>query len=259
MQRDADMPPRYNLNVIRSEAFPFLHNDGLRSGIMIDDTSAHYVTIEKYFKTMVYLIELHLMHGLKDTYTLLDAFAGVGSDTIGFMTRYVHENPRVPRFFPITAIEKDADRCLMLRNNVSLFVKDYNFSQEAVAVMQGDTLHLVSAAHHFDVVYMDPPWGDNYQQQDSVRIQVSGAALEGIVQQLMVNRIAQEMIVLKLPKNYDFSEFRRLGIPYTLFEILKSDYSVYMTMMVVPCSEQVKRAHIRSHGWNFRKLECHTV
>lgn len=247
---------KYNLNIIKNEAFTTLHNEKYRTHIMVDDKTAHYVTIDKYFKTMIYIIEMYLSD--KNNFSLLDAFAGIGSDTIGFMTRYIHDSNELFKFKYITAIEKDIDRFRMLSNNIFIYQKDYNIKCNNIKILNGDMLNIINTNHKYDVIYMDPPWGDNYQMHEKMRIHISSLPIEKIVEQLYLTRIAQELIVVKLPKNYDYSYFKTYNVPFIVYEILKTDGSVYMNLLIVPCKKQIKD-NVKYFGWNFKKIESHLL
>lgn len=249
---------KYDLDIIKNEAFPYLHDEKLRDNIMIDHVSARYVTIDKYFKTMVYLIEMYLSNH-KETYSLLDAFAGVGSDTIGFLTRYVHDNPRVSRFKPIYAVEKDNKRYEMLLHNTLLYLQDYNINRCTIVPLNTDMLYILESRQKYDIVYLDPPWGDNYQTHSKVKIFIANIPIETIVNMIIENKTALELIIIKLPKNYDYTDFKKLTTPFVIYQIFKADNSVYMNIMIIICNKNTKKEYIKTYGWNFKRLETHLI
>lgn len=144
----------YNLDIIRSEAFPYLNNEQDRNKIMLDNTTAHYVTIDKYFKTILYIIEMHI--NIPNNLSVVDGFAGIGSDTIGFIVR--KDDDLNYRYNKITSIEVNSHRYKMLTNNTNLYLNDIGRKLDnCINHLNINFLDFLDKPHKTDILYLDPP------------------------------------------------------------------------------------------------------
>ena len=86
-----------------------------------------------------------------------------------------------------------------------------------------------------DVIYMDPPWGSDYVEHESVRIRVGKTRwLEPLVSKFATKA---NTIVLKLPRNYDLREFAKRfpSAAMCAYDILKKNGNVYMMVLIIQC------------------------
>jgi predicted RNA methylase len=175
-------PPRYILNNFRVDA----------EGLMSMTHMGHANEI---------CANIHSFENDSDL-SITDAFAGVGANTIAFARWFRHVN----------AAEIDDARCSMLRNNLSLvglrnasvFNGPYQFLMGMDIVAQ-------------DVIFFDPPWGENYKLRSVSRIHVTdsypkfiGTGVEEL-ESLIIRAVRQcdttRYVVVKLPINYDLGYF----------------------------------------------------
>src|ERR1700744_682720 len=88
---------------------------------------------------------------------ITDAMAGAGGDTLTFA-----------RYFIVTAIECNVNRCDMLRHNINIF--GFNNVTIVNDYYQNVKNNLVQ-----DIIYFDPPWGGpDYKYYDSMKLVVPG-------------------------------------------------------------------------------------
>lgn len=233
----------YNLDIIRNEAFPMLNNVVDKEKIMVNEATSHYVTIDKYFKIMLYIVDLYLE---EKSYSLLDAFAGIGSDTIGFMIR------KSNIIKSITSIEKDKNRFDMLTNNVKLYKKDSKL--ETNITLLNDSI-FNNLDKTYDIIYLDPPWGDDYNKIDDINILIDTIPIETLVLDILEKKLANDLIILKLPKNYNFENFKKMNINYNVYDIYKSDNSVYLNLMIIYIKSNINDKIL---GWNFKRIFTNT-
>lgn len=180
--------------------FPYLENMEKASKLLIDDDSVHYISVREYAEKISNIIKLHLdLINLKKEKTVItDATAGVGGDTISFSKnfKFVH------------SIEIDKTRCEYLKNNIEIYDCDN------VGVINGDCVDIINTIDDHNVIFFDPPWepgnSGSYKQYDNLRLQFGDESIEIMCNKLMdATSMAKvpELIVLKLPKNYDIVYF----------------------------------------------------
>jgi 16S rRNA G966 N2-methylase RsmD len=122
---------------------------------------------------------------------ITDVMAGVGGNTISF----------AKNFDSVNAIELDKKRYEYLKNNIAVYrtgnVDYYNC----------DFLTIIERLIQ-DVVFLDPPWGGkDYKYVKKLKLKISGQEVENICNNMINKKIAQ-LIVLKLPTNYDMVYFK---------------------------------------------------
>lgn len=180
--------------------FPYLKNLDKASKLLIDDESMHYISIREYAEKISEIIKLHLeMINISVSGSIItDATAGVGGDTISFAKNFKH----------INAIEINKLRCEYLKNNIGIYDCDN------VTIINDDCMNILNQIPDHNVIFIDPPWEpDNigsYKQYDKLLLPFCNNPIETICNKLMdidyMNKIP-ELIILKLPKNYDIVHF----------------------------------------------------
>ena len=92
--------------------------------------------------------------------TIIDAFAGIGGDSIFFSKYFQH----------VHAIEKNKTHFEVLKNNIE--VLDLN----NVHLYMGNFMHVIQQAKLIDtkyILYMDPPWGGpEYKKQEIIDLEI---------------------------------------------------------------------------------------
>jgi predicted RNA methylase len=126
--------------------------------------------------------------GLKyENSTITDATAGIGGNTFSFATF----------FKSVISVENDLKTFEMLHNNVTVC----NYTN--VTFINKNYIDVMYDLKQ-DVVFIDPPWGGrNYKSYDSILLKLSEIDIEEICYNLIIRN---NIVVLKLPLNYNFSK-----------------------------------------------------
>ena len=180
--------------------FPYLKNVDKASKLLIDNDSIHYISIREYAEKISDIIKLHLemigMHISKSIIT--DSSAGVGGDTISFAKIFGHVN----------AIEINKLRSEYLLNNIKVYDCDN------VTIFNDNSINILNKINDHNVIFIDPPWEPNnigsYKQYDKLLLPFCDQPIESLCNKLMDHEYMNsvpELIVLKLPKNYDIVHF----------------------------------------------------
>jgi hypothetical protein len=150
---------------------------------------------------------IELLDGISHNSTITDATACVGGNTLAFSRHFRNVN----------AIEMDADRFVLLQNNVAVFTEDSRRKKLPrcnLRLMKGDCLDVCSQMDQ-DVIFLDPPWGGveySTSPQNTDTLGMSGMPLH-----VVCRKLAQKCkyVALKLPFNVDDSGILRPddGIP----------------------------------------------
>jgi 16S rRNA G966 N2-methylase RsmD len=176
------------------------NNYELLSKLLIDNDSLYYISIREYAQMITNIIKNHLEQLLIDSKSAIisDATAGVGGDTISFGHVFNH----------VYAIEDKKQRADYLKNNVKIYKLDN------VSVYNSNCIYLLNKITNHNVIFIDPPWESyetgSYKQYTNLRLKFCNKALELFVNDLIdYNKMRKvpELIVLKLPKNYDLKYF----------------------------------------------------
>lgn len=180
--------------------FPYLPDKSLAYRLQIDDDSIHYISIREYAEKISSIIKLHLqMIGINnDVAIITDGTAGVGGDTISFAKNFKY----------VYAIELNTQRCEFLQNNINI----YNLKN--IKIINNDCFQCINTIDDHNVIFLDPPWtqipGESYKQYKNLKLLLGTSSLEFCCNKLMDTTFMTkipELIVLKLPKNYDIIYF----------------------------------------------------
>jgi predicted RNA methylase len=143
------------------------------------------------------------LEGITKESVITDAMAGVGGNTIPFAQTFKHVN----------SVEICENRKKMLDRNISLY-KLSNVTTSRKSYSAND--------FEQDIVYFDPPWGENYKDFDcltiSIRVNGRDCKLHDLVAQLH-NKC--KYVVLKLPINYNMQELTESLVNMRLIDIKK--------------------------------------
>jgi len=177
--------------------FPYIMNKFLASRLKIDTDALHYITVRDYsVKINNIIIELLDKIKLKpENCIITDTTACVGGNAISFaqIFKYVY------------AIEINKKRTEFLKNNIDV----YNLTN--INVIHNNFLKEIDKIKDHNIVFIDPPWGGkNYKDIENLKLSISNIPLENIIKDLIdLTKMAKipELIVLKLPTNYDIKHF----------------------------------------------------
>lgn len=133
---------------------------------------------------------------------ITDMTAGVGGNVFSFAKKFRNVN----------AIEQEKIRYEYLKNNIEL----YEFTN--VRCYHNNSLSLViNKSVNQNIIFIDPPWGgSNYKLHQNLKLSFADNPIEEICDKLFEYA---ELIVLKLPVNYDFGYLFNKLSKYTIKKI----------------------------------------
>ncbi|XWV24854.1 putative RNA methylase [Tupanvirus deep ocean] len=196
-----------NVLSLKRLIFPPISNDKL-SQLMIDDDSIKYITFTSSAQEITNIIMNNLSdfpcHDSQNTekwrskplekkmkkLVITEMTAGVGGNVLNFAKYFKYVN----------AIEIDTIRYNFLNKNIKLYgyqnVNCYNADSLNLLIDKDDIVQ--------DIIFFDPPWGGkNYKLHTSLRLNFGEHTIEKVCK-ILFGRPRNKMIVMKLPKNYDF-------------------------------------------------------
>lgn len=208
----------HNKKILMNKLFP--PPPGNRyNNLRIDLESVSYITTPHNSDVISAIIDSHIPAQIsRNKITVFDGTACVGGDTISF--------GRV--FGTVIATEINETRFRMLAHNLAEYGL-YN-----VAPINADCLKIFKKINFIDIMYFDPPWGGkDYKSKDGLRLSIGSMYIDEIVNDILSGRIRSHvnMIVLKLPKNYDLKDLwnrtKADNITMLKYELKKMDIIVY--------------------------------
>jgi len=135
--------------------------------------------------------------GIEKYSSILDSTSGLGSDTI-HLSQF---------FLSVFALELNESRSELAVKNL-----EYN-NVTNVFLAQGNILNLPETLH-FDVIYVDCPWGQNYEKEKVLKIKMSEIGLNEFIKKIIKNC---RYLVMKLPKNVEKIDNKGLVLKKTNF------------------------------------------
>lgn len=157
--------------------------------LKIDDESVSYISTHNVAQQITDIVAFHLDKLLISSKraVVTDATAGVGGNTISF-AKY---------FNRVNAIEMDQLRYEYLVNNIGVY------RLRNVTTFNGDCLKFLYNLDH-NAVFLDPPWGGkDYKAHQKLHLFLSNVDVEDIINKIIGGMISPELIVMKVPKNFD--------------------------------------------------------
>lgn len=198
---------RRNTISLKRIMFPPISEDKIPK-LMIDDESIRYITFNSSAQEITNII----MNSLSDFpcpqpylkkkwhtkslnkkmkyLVITEMTAGVGGNVLNFAKYFKYVN----------AIEINSVRYNYLNNNIKLYEHDninsYNDNSINLLIEKDDIVQ--------DIIFFDPPWGGkNYKLFSKLRLKFEHFSIETLCCMLF-QRDRNKMIIIKLPKNYDF-------------------------------------------------------
>lgn len=179
--------------------FPYIKDKSLASGLLIDDEAIHFISVREFAKQISVILHENLKKVNINSCdaVITDAMACVGGNTISFAKNF--------KF--IYAIEIDKCRTDYLVNNINIY------ELNNIKTINDDCLNILPKIVDHNVIFIDPPWGGkSYKNEQKLRLSISDVPIECICNRLMNPLLmakVPEIIILKLPRNYDITHFYR--------------------------------------------------
>lgn len=171
--------------------FPYLEDRSKYNYLKIDTDSVYCTTTCNQSRIITNIIfEILKDQNMQKTdTTITDMTAGVGGNVISFGIN----------FKKVNAIEINEKRAEYLVNNIKVY------GLENIFVKTGNSVDLIRNLEH-DLIFIDPPWGDNYKSLHDLKLFLGDIGIEKLVNMIFcgeINLIIPKIIILKLPKNYN--------------------------------------------------------
>ena len=171
-------------------------SERVKSKFQCDPTGLVSMTSQKVAK--VINDTLLLLPDINADSVVTDAMAGCGGDTIAFASA----------FSIVFACEPDYTRFCMLEHNLRI-------SELSNVVLFRGHYQTVMERFKQDIIFLDPPWGANYERTATGELKIDVARGERSTEPFenLIRRAAKlaRYVVLKLPHNYDtFHLFSRI-------------------------------------------------
>ena len=168
--------------------FPENNNLGF---IQTDEEGLFSVSSKNVSKFICNIIKKYLRTTDYKDITITDATAGIGGNTISFMSNYGKVN----------AVEINKTRFNCLKNNVNLYFTRDNLNVEFI---NQDYLEIYKKLEQ-DIIFFDPPWGGkDYKSNDNINLFLSNNNIISICNDL---KDYTNLIVIKVPKNFNIKKF----------------------------------------------------
>lgn len=168
----------------------FPENDNLHL-VQTDEEGLFSISSKNVSKFICNIIKKYLRTNDYKDITITDATAGIGGNTIGFMSTYGNVN----------SVEINKTRFAYLKNNVNLYFNQDNLN---VNFINNDYLQICKELKQ-DIIFFDPPWGGkDYKSNDNISLFLSGKNIITLCNELKENT---NLIVIKVPKNFNIKKF----------------------------------------------------
>ena len=178
--------------------YAFLFPYGKGKNLLLPEDSLRLITPAKTSLPFTRLLRRRVVELLPShsTYSIVDGTANVGGDAIAFAL--------VPEF-RVTAVEKDEETCKALQHNL----EQYSLGNRVEAVYCQSIFDVLATGKKGDVLYLDPPFGDEYCDNNVLEYMpsISDKTLTELVCASLANF---RVIALKVPRNkFPLSIFRK--------------------------------------------------
>jgi predicted RNA methylase len=187
--------------------------------LKMSNVSLYSMDLPEHMTTVIDIIKSHF-HGNRKL-TITDATANVGGATINFAMN----------FKKVNSVEITQTHCDYLKHNL----KQYNIKN--VDVFCNDYLKIKDNLEQ-EIVYFDPPWGGkDYKKNRTMPLFLGDKNMVEIINDIF-NKSNTEMIVLKIPKNYDINSFfyklnkDKINL-YKIYKDLDKKYISYYLLTVL--------------------------
>lgn len=119
-------------------------------------------------------------------------------------------------FKKVICIEKDFDIYNILK---------YNMKNQNNCVFYNVSYNHVKYILKQDVIFIDPPWGGNeYKNKKKIRLYLDSIEIQDIINQVYNYT---DIVVLKIPSNFDINSLNDLFWSYNIHPIIKYSRTIY--------------------------------
>lgn len=152
-----------------------------------------------------------LLKEIRNPNSIVDLTAHIGVDSINFSILYPNAK--------IISIEFDPEVYLLLRDNLLRYSIILNKSPFNLRAYNNDATQILDHPMVIgsDILYVDPPWGTNYGQQNTMQLKLGDMNIEDIIRKLLSNGV--KTIILKGPSNLYTQDLYRLNAKIKRYEI----------------------------------------
>jgi len=197
MNTNLDVDVDVNIELLR-RIFPCILSTGEMRNLKIDNESLKYISLKEdaSYISRVISSAADKIKLSSNKIIVTDCLAGVGGNSISFCRN----------FSKVYSIEIDKLRHSMLVNNLDI----YKCTTISISY-NDDFINIVKNITDHNVVFLDPPWGgQSYKDVKKLRLNIGKSSLEVVCNMLLDSSQMikiPEIIILKLPKNYDICYF----------------------------------------------------
>jgi hypothetical protein len=191
-----------DINNNKSSTYEVQYFPEKNNKILIDEVGKYSISKPYATKFLLEKIQQNMPSKLLN-YTITDGTACIGGDTLAFSRN----------FKSVNSVEYDKTRFEYLKHNMKLFeCKNISFYNDSY-------INLYKSLKQ-DVIYLDPPWGGpEYKNMKTVTLSLGDMKIDELCKDIIKNKLCQ-LIILKLPYNYDLSTFNFRFRKYYLKRIL---------------------------------------
>jgi len=216
--------------------------ENIRSQLQMDKVGSYSITdMESANKLSNLIIETFgKIKKLKIPYvpipypaSILDAFAGIGGNTLSF-AKYFND---------VTAMEISKQRYNIIKHNFKILNENTWINKVSVVhtdlnnvkILNVDFVAEIPNIEHYDIIFLDPPWGGKeYKDKDKIDISVNNKDIANICLEL---KDKTDLVVLKLPLNFNIKEFEKNIKNIKIIEKTSSIRKTLTLMLAYPNSE----------------------
>ena len=197
--------------------FPSI-NFRVPEGLFLTTELKTYSTPLSDSKKIIKIIESFCKTKELKNLTIIDATGGGGSDSISFCKYFMN----------VISIEYNKETFDILKNNINCYTLNN------IQLIHNDAVQTIPKIAHYDIIYIDPPWGgSDYKNHKTLDLEFGAISLEKVIAIFFDENemlCVPFLIVLKLPTNFNmekmFKFLNPLNLEIHLFELKKKNICV---------------------------------
>lgn len=220
--------------------------------LQIDDAAVTIITPPHSARYITNIIYNHIKSFDILDPVIVDSTACVGCDTISFANK----------FHKVYAIEINEERIRYLTNNINAYMiknvtiiqgdcLDFLYNPDKLTDLNQKSLSRIASGDHenqdqrslpkitsgdhgsqIHAIYIDPPWGEDYKTDNSLRFKLSNQYIETVVMRILENNQIL-LIGIKISKNYNMMYFKEMLKRYSDYELLTYDQLKKINLLII--------------------------